>query len=155
MFWKAFNKICTSGNNKGFTIIDTLVTLVIFSSGILTVGAMQMNSLSVNVSAQKRVQALTLARERMENLMALPYDHKSLTAGSYFFAADRDGMDNNGNGVIGEPDETGNFTFSWTITEVDLDEDGLVDAKNVQVVACWKDRGDSRRSSIKMVKQNV
>ena len=91
----------------------------------------------------------------MESLLALPYEHKSLTAGNYVFATDQDGMDNNGNGVIDEPDEIGNFTFSWTITEVDLDGDDQFDAKNVQVDVHWKDRGDLQQSSIKMVKQNV
>lgn len=79
-------------NNRGFTLIEVLISLAIFSIGILAIAGLQINSINGNSSARMQTEATTLAVERLERLISLPYDHADLdpsnnphqvTSGSY------------------------------------------------------------------------
>ena len=63
---------------KGFTLIEVLMVMTIFSIGILAVAAMQITSTKGNASARRMTEASALAKKHVENLMRLPYDHVDL-----------------------------------------------------------------------------
>jgi len=65
-------------NNRGFTLIEVMITLAIFSIGILAIAGLQISSINGNSSARIQTEATTLAVERLERLVALPYDHSDL-----------------------------------------------------------------------------
>ena len=57
--------------SRGFTLIETLLAMAIFSIGILAVGSMQISAINNNASARMRTEATILASERVEELMSL------------------------------------------------------------------------------------
>jgi type IV pilus modification protein PilV len=57
--------------NRGFTLIETLIAIAIFSIGILAVGSMQISAINNNASARMRTEATILASETVEQLMSL------------------------------------------------------------------------------------
>jgi type IV pilus modification protein PilV len=57
--------------NRGFTLIETLLAMAIFSIGILAVGSMQISAINNNASARMRTEATILASETVEELMSL------------------------------------------------------------------------------------
>jgi len=57
--------------NRGFTLIETLLAMAIFSVGILAVGSMQISAINNNASARMRTEATILASETVEELMSL------------------------------------------------------------------------------------
>ena len=65
-------------SQRGFTIIEVLVAMAILSFGLLAVAGMQVVAIRVNVAAQRLDQATTLAQDKIEELMALPFTHASL-----------------------------------------------------------------------------
>jgi prepilin-type N-terminal cleavage/methylation domain-containing protein len=65
-------------NNGGFTLLEALFALAIFSIGILAIAGMQISSINGNSSARMQTEATTLAVERLEQLSGLPYDHADL-----------------------------------------------------------------------------
>jgi prepilin-type N-terminal cleavage/methylation domain-containing protein len=65
-------------SQRGFTLIEVLVAMAILSFGLLTVAGMQVVAINVNKAAQRLDLATTLAQDKVEELMALPYDHASL-----------------------------------------------------------------------------
>ena len=69
-------------NNRGFTLIEVMIALAIFSIGILAIAGMQISSINGNSSARMQTEATTLAVERLERLIALPYDHEDLDKGN-------------------------------------------------------------------------
>ena len=108
--------------SQGFTLIEVLMALAIFSIGILAVGAMQISATRGNSSAGNVTSNLTWAMDRLEQLMMLPYGHADLTAGNHSVAAgnlalDSDGIDNDSDGRIDEAGETGNIAIQWTVTD--------------------------------------
>ena len=107
-------------DNKGFTLIEVLITLAIFSIGILAVAAMQMTSTKGNASSRRITEATALAETQIERLIQLPYNHDDL---------------NPANNPHGGPQ--GAYTVNWNASIVDLDADGADDSKTIDVTVSW------------------
>ncbi len=76
------NRRCPRENKEtGFTLIEVMLTIAIFSIGILAVGAMQVTAGLKENSARDYSVAYTLASDRIENLLLLPYNDPLLTPG--------------------------------------------------------------------------
>lgn len=119
---KYLEKTIYSNKSHGFTLIEVLIAMAIFSIGILGVAAMQTSSTKGNSAAGRVTSNVTWAADRIETLMALPYAHADISSGNHSVAAGNlttatDGIDNNSDGRIDEAGETGNIAIEWTITD--------------------------------------
>jgi type IV pilus assembly protein PilV len=119
---------------KGFTLLEVLIVMAIFSIGILAVAAMQMTSTKGNASARRVTEATALAENQIENLMQLPYDHTDLNPA------------NNPH-----PGPQGPYAVTWNVNEIDLDADGTNDSKTIDVTVSWSYGGD-RNVSIQYIR---
>jgi type IV pilus assembly protein PilV len=119
---------------KGFTLIEVLIVIAIFSTGILAVAAMQIISTKGNASARRITEATALAENQIENLMQLPYGD-----------ADLNPANNPHPGPQVPP-----YTVSWNVNEIDLDADGTNDSKTIDVTVSWSYGGD-RNVSIQYI----
>ena len=61
-------------NNRGFSIIEVIFALSIFTIGILAVSTLSISSVNSNASARRITDATALAEDRLERLAAMPYD---------------------------------------------------------------------------------
>ena len=105
--------------NTGFTLIEVLIAMVIFSLGILGVAALQSRSINGNTSARGVTDIALIATDRLEMLRSLPYDDPALATGVYALDPVTDRIDNNYNGMIDETmpaNETGPLTIQYTVT---------------------------------------
>jgi prepilin-type N-terminal cleavage/methylation domain-containing protein len=62
-----------SSNDSGFTIMEVLIALAIFSIGLMAVGALQANSLMETGDVAQKTEAWTFADEQAELLKQLPF----------------------------------------------------------------------------------
>jgi len=62
-----------TSDNKGFTLIEVLVAMAIFSIGILAIGSMQLAATKGSASARLSSEAVTIAQSRAETLILLPF----------------------------------------------------------------------------------
>jgi len=120
---------------KGFTLIEVLIVIAIFSIGILAVATMQMTSTKGNASARRITEATALAENQIEYLMQLPYGDDELKPET--------------NPHPGPQDPP--YTVNWNVNEVDLDADGTNDSKTIAVTVSWSYGGD-RNISIQYIK---
>ena len=120
-------------NNDGFTLIEVLIGMAIFTIGILAVATLQASSTKSNASARRITEAIALAESKIEDLMLLPYDH-----------ADLNPLDSPYEEII-EP-----YTINWDVTEIDLDANGSNDSKIVNVAVGRMATGD-REVSIQYI----
>jgi len=109
---KAAETIREKRGQQGFTLIEVLIAMAIFSVGILAVGAMQITSTNSNASARIHTEEYTWVVDQIERLTALDYDLGDLTAGDH--------------SVVQGP-----YTVSWTV----VDDTPVEGAKSITVTA--------------------
>jgi type IV pilus assembly protein PilV len=103
--------------NTGFTILEVLIAVAIFSIGILGVVALQSGSIKGNTSARGVTDIALIATDRLEMLRSLPYNDPALTpAGVVVLAQTADRVDNDYDGDIDEANEAGPLTVQYAVT---------------------------------------
>ena len=85
----------------GFTMVEVLIALAVFSIGILAVLAMQISAINQNAGARMQSEATGLAVHTMERLIVASYDHDDLS---------EDAADNPHEQVIGP------YRVQWNVT---------------------------------------
>jgi len=114
-------------NTKGFTLIEVLMAMTIFSVGILAVASLQISAVHNNGLGNLITQATMLAQEKMESLKSTD-DITALTDGS-----DTD-IDHYG-------DSGGIFDRSWTISN----PLGGSSSRQIEIAVQWNKRGVNRK----------
>ncbi len=97
---------------QGFTLLEVMIAIAIFSVGILAVGALQINSANTNTGARIHTEESTWVVDQIERLTALDYDNADLSAGVHE--------------VVQGP-----YTIQWTVT----DDSPVAGAKRIAVTA--------------------
>ncbi len=69
-------------SQKGFTLVEILVCLIIFSVGFLSVGAMQITSVKNGCFSANVTKATLLAKSKLEYLKNLPANSAELAVGT-------------------------------------------------------------------------
>jgi len=77
---KAAETIREKRGRRGFTLIEVLIAMAIFSLGMLAVGTLQITSTNSNARARIHTEEYTWVVDQIERLTALDYDHADLTA---------------------------------------------------------------------------
>ena len=101
----------------GFTFVEVLIVIAIFSIGVLAVATMQATSINANASARMSGEATALAANQLEALMMVDLEHDDLNPAK------------NPQHEIVE----GAYTVNWIVTDSDIDGDGNNDSKTIDV----------------------
>ena len=115
MYIKQAARANKKNNNRGYSLIEVLIAMAIFSLGILGVAGMQISSTGSNSNARKITDATYYAEDRLETLMSLPWADADLVAGTHTEAT--------ANG----------YTIEWIVTDADLDANGTNDSKIINL----------------------
>ncbi len=70
-------------NQKGFTLIEVLIGLVLLAIGLLAIAGMQMTSVKGNFFSHYLTQANYAGQDRLEFLDNIPFDRNELLAGNH------------------------------------------------------------------------
>ncbi|MBE0501457.1 MAG: prepilin-type N-terminal cleavage/methylation domain-containing protein [Desulfuromonadales bacterium] len=117
-------------SEKGFTLVEVLVSMTIFSFGILAVINMQLLSASINIKARGMTEGVIAAQNKIEELSTLDYGHDDLKAG------------------VAHADSDGRYTLSWTV----VDDEPMVNSKTIRVVVSWDLKGVTSNFELQMMK---
>lgn len=87
---KQIGKKC---DEQGFTIIEALIGIAIFSIGLLAIGTLTISSINGNATARRVTESSSWATDRIERLMAVDYEDLEsspapVTQGSYSISWD-------------------------------------------------------------------
>ena len=150
-FVKSINIPC----DQGFTLMEVLIALAIFAVGFLALSSMQITAINTNANSRNSTTVINIAKDRAEDLMALPYTDPDLAGSAapgtnHAPAADANLIDNNEDGQIDEAGETGHITITWTV----IDNQPRAGTKSVRVTAIRTGRSQSR-ASFDIIKANM
>jgi type IV pilus assembly protein PilV len=154
-----------TGNERGFSLLEVMLGMVIFMIGMLGVIAMQVAMVRGTDFSAKVTEAATLAANRLERLMVLNYSDTDLDdtdADGTNQDANNDGVDDDG-GNFGL-DDTGNqadhqsagvgtngvFNVYWNVA---VDEPAAK-CKTVRVIVSWSEKGNARQIAMTGVRTN-
>jgi type IV pilus assembly protein PilV len=106
-----------SVTESGFSLLEVMVALAVFSIGLLAIFSIQFSAIKTNGVARGVTENITVATAKAEQLMALSYEHVDLTAGSHQVAQDADGIDNDMDGDVDETGENGYLRVDWQVQD--------------------------------------
>jgi type IV pilus assembly protein PilV len=115
---------------QGFTLIEAVIAIGVLTFGILAVASMHISAIQGNSFAGQVTEAVTLATDQLEELIALPYDHDDLS--------DTDG-DGNG-GLDDTQDEAdhqsteGGYTLYWNVAIDSV----INNTRTINVIVTWR-----------------
>jgi prepilin-type N-terminal cleavage/methylation domain-containing protein len=112
---------------NGFTLLEVIIALFIFSVGLLAVASMQMTAIKGNYFSGTLTEATSWAADQMETLMSLPYADPDLAAGVPHPPPD-------------DPLKEGIYGIEWNVD----DDDTTNNTKTITITVDWKDRGSPR-----------
>jgi type IV pilus assembly protein PilV len=105
-------------NQRGFSLVEVLMAMVIFAIGILGVAALQVSAVKGNTSAGNVTANTFIGEDRVENLMSVSYNNPvDLVSGPHTPAQNADGVDNDSDGTTDESGETGPIVVSYTVVD--------------------------------------
>ncbi|MBN1932202.1 MAG: prepilin-type N-terminal cleavage/methylation domain-containing protein [Desulfobacterales bacterium] len=147
MFRKRIISMEMERKDHGFTLLEVLITMAIFAIGILAVFTLQINSISANTAAGMYTEANAIAVERMERLMAMPFNDTE----------------------NGGPEVFGRYTVSWMVTDdTPIPAMTMTDPSNptgpsLQITVCktinvnvaWANLGGAKQISLDFIKTNT
>ena len=111
--YQAAETIRKKTGSRGFTLMEVLMAMAVFSIGILAVGTMQINSANSNTGARIHTEEYTWVVGQIERLTTLDYDHADLSD-DVTHSVDRDP-----------------YTVSWTV----VDDSPVAGTKRIEVTA--------------------
>ena len=146
------NNFYLSGQ-QGFTIIEVMIAVAILTIGILGVASMQVSAIRGNNLSDNITCALTLAEDKMEELLGLDYDNPELEDVVQANNADLSRIEQ---GWIDQQeiniDETGkvnagHFRRIWNLA----DDTPISNNKTITVIVTWNN--DDHQVSLTSIKR--
>ena len=123
---------------KGLSLIEVLVAMVVLSLGLLGLERVHIAAIQANTIASRLTQGTTLAQDRAEQLMALPYDHAKLVNTT---------VDSNTDISIPE-----GYTISWKV-DTNVPSTGI---KTISIDVTWKNKASERKTfSLSVLKSKI
>jgi type IV pilus assembly protein PilV len=157
------NAMKRKDEGAGFTLLEVIVAISVFTVGLLAVASMQVSAIRGNTLAGGVTEATSWLSDQMEKLMVLPFDHAQLAdtdSDGTGQDPDEDGIDDNG-GDFGLEDDTattadhqavrGRYTLYWNIAVGEEDKE----TKTINVIVTWTDHGIQKRISMKHIVANI
>jgi prepilin-type N-terminal cleavage/methylation domain-containing protein len=114
----------------GFTLVELLIAVSILSAGLLALGSMQVSAISGNAYSANVTEGSTLATDRLEKLLALPYTHADLSSGAH--------VDTN---------PPAGRTVRWNI----VDNAPLANTKTITLTVQWMDHAAQKSVSMQRI----
>ena len=121
------------GIEKGFSLVEVLIAVSIFSVGLLAVAQLLDTAIQYNSSARLMSEATQIAQYQMEKLMSSPYDDANLEESFSPYG----------------PNSIANYRLSWTVRQ-DLPMSAM---KTIHLTVAWNDRGEAKHLSVASIKQ--
>jgi type IV pilus assembly protein PilV len=118
-------------NTRGFTLIEILIAVAIFSIGVLAVAKMQLWNVKNNTTGNLTTMATLLGRAKIEELKGHDITDTELNTGDY---------EDSDNPIDADGNPGGIFTRRWTVTNPLAGNN----TRQIEVQVSWNGLGQNR-----------
>lgn len=122
--------------NDGFSLIEVIVAMVVLSVATLSLANLQIIAIRINSSANKLTQGVTLAEDKIEEYMALPFNDPNLNDTGDFIPCN-------------DPITPQGYNVQC---RVNTNVDGT---KTVDINVAWSNIGNQKSFSLSFIKSNL
>jgi len=130
----SWNRRRNTSGQGGFTLIEAIIAMFVFTVGILGAVSMQISSINANSTSRSLTQGANTAANQIENLRPLDYvSDAALTEG-----------------VTG-PIQNGNYTITYNVQRDAI----LRNTMRVDVTVNWVERGNPKSMNLVYVKHDT
>ncbi len=129
--------------NTGFTLIEVLLAMAIFTIGILAIGSLQLATIKGDSTARFSTEAAVLAQDSLERLIAQRLDPGAALLPAEF----RSDLNNDPSRAF--EDSTGKYTVDWIVSPL---HNPINNAVTIDMTVTWFERGNTRRITYNYVK---
>lgn len=124
-----------AGDDRGFTIVEVMIAIAIFSIGVLAVTQMQVRALNAGRQSFNQTEAAMWAANQAEAFIALPFDDPALAVGA------------TGNAPMGSG---GMYQVAWAVAGLAADPGTRI----IQITVAWNDRNVAKNLVFDYVKSD-
>jgi type IV pilus modification protein PilV len=136
-----------SHNDAGFTLIEVLIALMVFSIGILGISLMQLQAIRGNSVANHLTEATVFGSDQIEQMLSWDYDDDNLKSNNNYTYTLPDGTTTIT--ADGHQADSDNFCEAyWQIT----DNTPVTGSKTIDVTVFWNQKGALKSFSLSVVK---
>lgn len=126
---------------KGFTLIEIGISILVLSFALLAIAEMQIIAMRGSSFANKLSQSTLLAQDRVESLILLSYDHPAL----------QDDTPIEHTTTYNDSSAPPGYTIQWRVNS-DVPSDGR---KSIDVEVIWQTPGGSKLFTISLIKTDA
>ncbi len=127
--------------DRGYTLIEIMIAISIFAIGFLAIGYLQITASKNSRTGSEITEAATIATDRIEMLMVLPFDDPLLDPAA--------------NPHPSAPANTqGKYSIQWIVADNDLNADGTNDSKVIDMSVSWPGAGN-KAVNINIIKPDI
>jgi type IV pilus modification protein PilV len=130
----SFLKSLSRDNDSGFTLLEAMIAIFIFTIGILATVSMQTTSLNANMSARETTEAASAGASLIENLRPLSY------------AEDAGLMD----GAHARPNDA-QYAITYNVQRNTIIDNTML----IQVTINWTERGRPKSVNLTYIKADI
>lgn len=103
-------------DSNGFTLIEILIALTIFSIGLLAIAGQQLTAISFNSGSNLRTSTTAVAQGVMEEVMSWPGNHDDFASDNTYNASiDPNDSDGDGDDTTLQLEGAGSYSASYTV----------------------------------------
>jgi type IV pilus assembly protein PilV len=140
MMENKLNKMNRLFSSRGFSLIEIMIAISIFAIGFLAMASLQIAAGKNNRTGSEVTEAATIATDKMEWIMVLPFDDPDLDPA-----------------LNPHLDNQGKYDIQWRVKDADLNDDGTNDSKIIEMTVSWAriDSAANRAVNIDFIKPDI
>ncbi len=138
--------ILQTNNDTGFTLMEVLIALMVFSIGVLGVALMQIAAIRGNSWANDLSEATVFGSNQIEQILSWDYDDSRLDSTNNNSYTLPDGTTAVVDGS--QMDSTSSYHACWQVT----DNTPVTGSKTIDLTVYWNQKGQLKRFSLQTVK---
>ena len=126
-------------DNKGYTVVELVIAILIFALGFLGVTKMQQSAIMGNSFSMQMTNTLNIVDSQVEYLRGLNLDHADLTMGNH------DGGTVSNQGV--------DYDLAWIVNTTALGP--TINSREVQIVVSWMEKNISHSITTNLMRSTT